>query len=42
MKTKENKVKILNENVDKHVDRQKSKARNRVWIVQTNIHIAET
>ena len=41
-----------NENVDKqskntHVEvnifaRQKSKARSRVWIVQNNLHIAET
>ena len=47
-----NKVKILNENVDKqnlntHVEvnifaRQKSKAPSRVWIVQNNPHIAET
>ena len=52
MKTQANKVKILNENVDKqsqntHVEasifaRQKSKARSRVWIVQNNLHIAET
>jgi len=43
---------ILNENTDKqsqntHVevhifDRQKSKAQRRVWIVQNNLHIAET
>ena len=47
-----NKVKILNENVDKqnlntHVEvnifaRQKSKAPSRVWIVQNNLRIAET
>ena len=52
MKTKPNKVKILNENGDKqsqntHVEvnifaRQKSKARSRVWIAQNNLHIAET
>ena len=54
MKTWANKVKILNENVDKqsqntHVEvnifafaRQKSKARSRVWIVQNNLHIVET
>ena len=51
-KTKPNKVQILNENRDKqsqntHVEvnifaRQKSKARSRVWIVQNNLHIAET
>ena len=47
-----NKAKILNENGDKqsqntHVEvkifaRQKSKARSRVWLVQNNLHIAET
>ena len=47
-----NKVQILNENGDKqsqntHVEvkifaRQNSKARSRVWIVQNNLHIAET
>ena len=52
MKTYAKKVKILNENVDKqsqntHVEvnifaRQKSKARSWVWIVQNNLHIAET
>ena len=52
MKTKSNKVQILGENGDKqsqntHVEvnilaRQKSKARSRVWIVQNNLHIAET
>ena len=52
MKTKPNKVQILDENGDKqsqntHVEvnifaRQKSKARSRVWIVQNNIRIAET
>ena len=52
MKTKPNKVQILNENGDKqsqntHVEvnifaRQKSKVRSRVWIVQNNLHIAET
>ena len=52
MKTKINKVQILNENGDKqnqntHVEvnifaRQKSKVRGRVWIVQNNLHIAET
>ena len=52
MKTKPNKVKILNENGDKlsqntHVEvnifaRQKSKARSRVWIARNNLHIAET
>ena len=43
---------ILNENTDKQSQntqvgahifaRQKSKARSRVWIVQNNLHIAET
>ena len=52
MKTQPNKVQILNENGDKQsqntqveVDifaRQNSKARSRVWIVQNNLHIAET
>ena len=52
MKALANKVKILNENVDKqsqniHVEvnifaRQKSKARSRVWIVQDNLHFNET
>ena len=48
-----NKVKILHENVDKQslqntcvkvniFARQKSKARRRVWIVQNDLHIAET
>ena len=47
-----NKAKILNENGDKqsqntHVEvkifaRQKSKARSKVWLVQNNLHIAET
>ena len=46
------KVQILNENGDKqsqntHVEvnifaKQNSKARSRVWIVQNNLHIAET
>ena len=46
------KIKIPTENVDKqsqntHVEvnifaRQKSKAPSRVWIVQINLHIAET
>ena len=52
MKTKPNKVQILNENGDKqsqntHVEvnifaRQRSKARSRIWIVHNNLHIAET
>ena len=52
MKTQPNTVQILDENEDKqsqntHVEvnifaRQKSKARSRVWIVQNNLHIAET
>ena len=52
MKTWPNKVQILSENGDKqsqntHVEvnifaRQKSKARSRGWIVQNNLHIAET
>ena len=52
MKTLPNKMQILNENGDKqshntHVEvnifsRKKSKARSRVWIVQNNLHIAET
>ena len=49
---KQIKVQILSENGDKqsqntHVEvnnfaKQKSKARSRVWIVQNNLHIAET
>ena len=52
MKTYPNKVQIVNENGDKisqntHVEinifaRQKSNALSRVWIVQNNLHIAET
>ena len=53
MKTKADKVKMLNENVDKqsqktHVEenifaRQKStEALSGVWIVQNNLHIGET
>ena len=50
MKTWANKVKMLNENVDKQntnaevniFARQKSKARSRVWILQNNLHTAET
>ena len=47
----DNKVKILSENVDKKIQNQvlvnilawqKSKARSRVWIVQNDVHIAET
>ena len=51
MKMYANKVKILNENVDKqsqntHVEvnifaRQKSEARNKVWIAQNNLHITQ-
>ena len=47
-----NTIQILNQNEDKrsqntHVEvnilaRQKSKARSKVWIVQNNLHIAET
>ena len=52
MKTKPNKVQILNEGGDKqsqntHVEvnifaRQKLEVRSSVWIVQNNLHIAET
>ena len=54
MKTQANKVKMLNENVDKQSQntlvevnmyifaRQKSKALCRIWIVENNLHIAET
>ena len=42
MKRSQTNAKMLNENGVNIFARQKSKARSRVWIVQNNLHIAET